>query len=56
MQTSHLKSSVSEGNNALFIAFKISAKISYRADTDNRKIEYLLADTDMVADIWCFPS
>lgn len=38
MQTSHLKSSVSEGYNALFIAFKISAKLSYRADTDTRKL------------------
>ena len=56
MQTSDLKSSVSEGNNALFITFKISAKFSYRADTDNRKIEHLSADTNMVANISCIPS
>ncbi len=34
--TAHIWS-VSEGNNALFIGLKISAKFSYRADTDNRK-------------------
>ncbi len=43
--------SVFEGNNALFIGLKISAKFSYQADTDNRKNGHLSTDTDMVADI-----
>ncbi len=47
--------SVSEGNNA-FIGLKISAKFSYRVDTDNRKNWHLSADTNMVANISCIPS
>ncbi len=48
-RTTHIWS-VSEGNNALFIGLKISAKFSYRAD--NRK----MSDTDMEADISCIPN
>ncbi len=39
-------------NNALFIGLKISVKVYYRADTDNRTNEHLSAD----ADISCIPS
>ncbi len=35
------------------MGFKISAKFSYQADTDNSKNEHLSPDTDIVADILC---
>ncbi len=41
--------------NALFIGLKISAKFSYRADTDNRKNGHLSVDTDIVANLLCIP-
>ncbi len=47
-QNHHGEQRTSEVSLKEIMHLKISAKFSYRADTDNRKNGHLLADTDMV--------
>ncbi len=55
-QNHHVEQHTSEVWNNAFIGLKISAKFSYRVNTDNRKNWHLSADTNMVANILFIPS